>query len=201
MTTRRDKVTIVGDSAAADTDGLGDDVTGASFTLTASNAGDSLAHLITITNNTANSHAGKTITIVGTGPNGQAQTESVTGPGASATVTSTKYFLTVTSVTPSATIGADTFDIGWSADSVSPWEPLDRLMIRMNFGCTVASGSPTYTVQHTFDGVAVFKHSFVIDETTNQDGSYTGPIQAIRLNWTAAGEVNFTGILQTAKVE
>src|SRR5262245_46233862 len=105
--------------AAADTDGFGASLTstGSSYVLTATNAGDSVAHLVTFKNNSGNSHAGKTIAIVGTDENGRPLTESITGPAGSATVTSTKYFKTLTSVTPSASTGADTFDIGWAVGS------------------------------------------------------------------------------------
>lgn len=93
--------------------GFASNVTGDTFVLTANNSGDSLAHQVSVRNDTANDHSGKTLTLVGTDANGNPQTEVITGPGVSATVESTKYFLTLISVTPSATIGADTFDIGW----------------------------------------------------------------------------------------
>lgn len=93
--------------------GFASNVTGATFTLTANVCTDALAHQVSIRNDTANDHSGKTVTLVGTDPDGNAQTEIVTGPAGSATVESAKYFLTLTSATPSATIGADTFDIGW----------------------------------------------------------------------------------------
>lgn len=99
--------------AAASLTGFASNVTGATFTLTANDSGDDLAHRVSIRNDSATDHAGKTVTLVGTDYLGQPLTEVVTGPGTSATVESTGYFLTLTSATPSATIGADTFDIGW----------------------------------------------------------------------------------------
>jgi hypothetical protein len=82
---------------------------------------DGLAHKVAVKNLTSNSHAGQTLTIVGTDADDKAQTESgITGPAGSATVTSSKYFKTVTSVTPSATIGADTLDIGTSNAIAGP---------------------------------------------------------------------------------
>jgi len=99
--------------------GYASNVTGDAFTLTANDSGDSLAHQVSIRNDSANDHSGKTVTLVGTDANGNPQTEVVTGPGVSATVESTKYFLTLTSATPSATIGGDTFDIGWVDEVVS----------------------------------------------------------------------------------
>jgi hypothetical protein len=101
------------DAADALLTGFASNVTGAAFTLTANESGDSLAHRVSIRNDSATDHSGKTVTLVGTDADANPQTNVVTGPGNAATVESTKYFLTLTSATPSATIGADTFDIGW----------------------------------------------------------------------------------------
>lgn len=105
--------------------GFASNVTGATFTLTANSSGDSLAHQVSIRNDSATDHSGKTVTLVGTDHLGRALTEVVTAPAGSATVESAGYFLTLTSATPSATIGADTFDIGWVDEFVTPAIPLD----------------------------------------------------------------------------
>ncbi len=111
--------------ADANLTGFASNVTGATFTLSANTSGDSLAHQVSIRNDSATDHSGKTVTLVGTDHLGRALTEVVTGPAGSATVESTGYFLTLTSATPSATIGADTFDIGWVDEFVTPAIPLD----------------------------------------------------------------------------
>lgn len=191
------RIQLSGNSSAASLTGFASNVTGASWALTATSVGDSLAHLVTVRNDSATDHSGKTIALVGTDANGRPQTETLTGPGTSATVTSAKYWLTLTSATPSATIGADTFDIGWAASSISPsHRPANNRISEFNvgFGCTVLSGSPTYTVQHSYDGVAWFNHPSVAGETASQDGAYTNPVGEIRLSWAAAGEVALTGI-------
>src|SRR3990167_6092979 len=113
------------DPANADLTGFASNVTGAPSTLTTTPTTDGLAHQVSIRNDTANDHSGKTVTLVGTDADGRAQTEVVTGPACSATVESTKYFKTLTSATPSAAIGADTFDIGWVDEFVSQTIPLD----------------------------------------------------------------------------
>ena len=105
--------TIDLDVADASLTGFASNVTGATFTIATTAPTDGLAHQVSIRNDSATNHSGKTVTLVGTDADGRAQTEVVTGPGTSATVESTKYFATLTSATPSATIGADTFDIGW----------------------------------------------------------------------------------------
>jgi hypothetical protein len=56
----------------------------------------------------------------------------------------------------------------------------------IGFGVVVTSGTPTYTVQHTFDDPAVgfttwFDHPTVSGETTNQDGNYAFPVTAVKV--------------------
>lgn len=114
------------DPADANLIGFASNVTGAAFTLTANASGDSLAHQVSIRNDSATDHTGKTIALVGTDADGRAQTEDVTGPDNAATVESSKYWLTLTSATPSATIGADTFDIGWVDEFASKMLVLDH---------------------------------------------------------------------------
>src|SRR5690349_18456172 len=89
--------------AAADTDAIADDVTGAgAITLLATSAGDGLAHKITFASSA--NLSGLTFTIVGTDYRDQALTEVVTGPNNNS-VSSTGYFKTWTSITKSATLG------------------------------------------------------------------------------------------------
>ena len=56
----------------------------------------------------------------------------------------------------------------------------------IGFGVIVDSGSPTYTVQHTFDDPAVgfttwFDHPTVAGETANADGNYAFPITGVKV--------------------
>lgn len=114
------------DPSDEDIDWFCDGVSGAGpFTQLNTATPDGLAHQVSVKNNTANSHAGKNVTIVGTDADGNAISESITGPAGNATVETTKYYLTVASVTPSATIGADTFDVGFVDEFVSATIPLD----------------------------------------------------------------------------
>ena len=61
---------------------------------------------------------------------------------------------------------------------------------KIGFGIFV-EGTVTYSVQHTFDNpneVASptwFDHETVVGETTNQDGNYFFPFEAVRINVTA----------------
>ena len=188
------KHTIVANSVGASLLGMASNATGATWALTATSAADNLAHLITIRNDSATNHSAKTAILTGTDANGVAQTETLNLPAGSATVTSTKYFLTLTSVVPSATIGTDTMDIGWAAGSITPTNNfVMRSAFAFGFGCTVVSGPPTYTVQQTYDGTTWFDHATVAAETTSQEGSILVPVQAIRIKFTAAGAVTLTG--------
>lgn len=128
------------------------DVTGASFALTATETEDGLAHIIAIRNNSATDHSGKTLTLTGTDENGNAQTEIITGPGANAIVESTLYFKTLPSVVPSASIGADTFDIGIAAEFASHIVQTDNYLNRISYTASL-EGNANYAIDHTYNNV------------------------------------------------
>lgn len=178
--------------AALDADGLANDVAwaGGGYALTATSAGDNLAHIITILGNAVTNHSAKTFTITGTDADGVAQTEGIAGPNGVATVSTTKYFRTVTSVTVSATTGADTFDIGYSGVMVGPTFPLNWRQRNFQVSLGVAiTGTINYTVQHTFDQLSAaapstatwWPHSSLVSKTASSDGNYAFPVTATRL--------------------
>src|SRR3569623_1393634 len=110
------------------------------FTMTTTSPGDGLAHLVSLTS-TANLSA-ISMTQTGTDAEGRAQTEEVTGPN-NTTVYGTKYFATLTSVSASATLGANTMNVGFKDESVSPalpvrWRtnPIELCMV-FDLCCTV----------------------------------------------------------------
>lgn len=154
--------------ADANLTGFASNVTGAAFTLTATTSGDSLAHQVSIRNDSATDHSGKTVTLVGTDHLGRALTEVVTGPAGSATVESSGYFLTLTSATPSATIGADTFDIGWVDEFVTPAIALDwrsgigSLEIVITGTINIDLDSSNSDIQNSTDAA-----SWLVDTSTN----------------------------------
>jgi hypothetical protein len=178
-------------SVAANLTGFASNVTGAAFTLSANNSADSVAHKVTIRNDSTTDHTGKTITLVGTGANGEAITETIAGPNNAATVTSANYFLTLTSATPSATIGADTFDIGWAAAAVTPsinvqTHPGNHASA---IGISVdATGTPAYSLQQNYGG-DWYNHASIATKTGSADGSILFPVLALRLIFTAASTV------------
>jgi hypothetical protein len=174
--------------AALDADGHADNVTGAVWAIAVKTAGDGLGHFVTITNNTANDHSGKTITLTGSDANGKALTEVLAGPEGSDSVTSTKAFKILDSAVPSATIGADTFDIGWAAAAVSPWVDLNKN--QHPFAASVAvnpSGTIDFDVEHTYEdepdaSSMAIKHSGLTGKTAKDDGQYVAPVAAVRVN-------------------
>lgn len=121
---RRKKIDM--DPANTDATRYLSNATGATWTLTNTTPGDGLARVVTIVNDSATDHSAKTAVLTGTDADGKAQTETVNLPSGSGTTTSTKHFLTLTTVVPSATIGADTMDIGIGDDIVSATIPLNR---------------------------------------------------------------------------
>lgn len=148
--------TVTYTPADDDANGFGDDLQDSAagvFTLTANNAADSLAHFVTILGNAGTNHSGKTFTLTGTDANGVAQTENMAGPNGVATVTSTKYFLTLTALVVDSTTGTDSFDIGWTDDIVGPTYPLDwKSPYAANIYVDI-SGTIDFDIQQTFDNV------------------------------------------------
>jgi len=125
--------------------------TGATWALAQTTPGDSLARVVTIRNDAAVDHSAKTAILTGTDADGRAQTETVNLPGVSATITSTKHFLTLTTVVPSATIGGDTMDIGIGDDIVSKTVPLNHWSeVACGFMLDV-TGTIDVDVELTFD--------------------------------------------------
>lgn len=136
--------------AAVDTDGYVDGGSGASLTLLASSAGDSLAHQLNFTS--AANISDHTFLVTGTDENGIAQTETVTGPNAN-TVESAKYFLAVSSIVPNATLGADTVDIGWVDEFVTPAYRTDRYRDSLQAE-VIVTGTIDYSVQRTLSDMS-----------------------------------------------
>lgn len=137
--------------AALNRTGYLSNATGATWTLTSTTGpADGLAHLVTIIGDAATNHSAKTAVITGTDASDQAISETVNLPNGTATVTSTKYYKTVTSVVPSATIGADTMDIGWSAVGVTPTYVLDGACLAVaSYSVEPGATTANFTVQES----------------------------------------------------
>ena len=145
--------TIDIDPNDASTTRYASNVTGATWTLTNTTPGDSLAHQVSILNDSVTDHSAKTAILTGTDSDGKVQTETVNLPGTSATIESTKYFLTLTSVVPSATIGTDTMDIGIVDEVASQTYPIDRLSDNTCNIFVDVTGTIDFTVQELWSNV------------------------------------------------
>jgi hypothetical protein len=179
--------------AAASAAGYADNVaySGGGYALTATTTGDGCAHPVTILGNAATNHTGKTFTITGTDANGIAITNAIAGPNGVATVTSTKRFKTVTSVTVDSTTGADTFDIGWTALASTPWVTFNTRIapFSVGVGAILVSGSANYDLEHTYDEIdtntvvqVAFNNATMAAKTASSDVALTVPVKAVRLD-------------------
>lgn len=179
--------------AAASANGYANDVAYAAggYALTATAAGDGCAHPVVILGNAVTNHSAKTFTITGTDANDVAITNSIAGPNGNVTVTSTKRFKTVSSVTVDSTTGADTFDIGWTALASTPWVPLDvrQCPFEVGIGAVLVSGSANYDLEHTYDDVdtnavvqVAYNNATMAGKTASFDVGLTYPVRAVRLD-------------------
>ena len=116
---------------------------GPTFTTIAGSPGDGLAHLVSVTS-AANINT-IVFTIVGTDANDNIISTTVTGVNAN-TVTGTVYFKTVTSVSISATLGANTASVGWTAVGLTPMIMLSYPMVgQATVQCDVGATTCNYT--------------------------------------------------------
>ena len=128
--------------------------TGAATAVTTSTTTDGLAHTVTLVAPVQATLAGVTFTIVGTDADGNAQTETgLVGPASGATVVSTKYFKSITTIQPSATMGALVVSVGCSAVSASPSIPLERRSISPAYLDIDITGTINFTVNETFEDI------------------------------------------------
>lgn len=172
--------------AAANLTGFASNVTGAAFAITTNSVGDNMQHLVTIRNDSATDHSAKTVTLVGTDANGNSQSETLNAPAGSATVTSTKEFRTLTSATPSASIGADTFDIGWTAVASGPWVEVTMQDGKPTVG-VITGGTINYDVELNLGGTTLgaascFKSANMTAKTAKAYEMLTGVVTSVRLH-------------------
>ena len=170
--------------------GFASNVTAAAWTLTATSVADGTARRVSIRNDSAVDHSLKTALLTGKDENNNTQTETVNLPGASLTITSTKYFKTLSSVVPSATIGANTMDIGFVDELVTPAIMLNHYAQRGVAFHVEVTGTINYTVQQTLDDLqdsaAVISWSnhdsaALVGATTSKNGSYEYIPRAMRV--------------------
>ncbi len=135
---------------------------------------DALAHQVTLTS--AANLSGSNITINGTDADDRTIAETIAGPNVN-TVETTKFFKTITSITASVSLGANTMDVGIADEFVSPTLPQERYLV---------SGFPP-AVQVIITGTI----NFDIEDTDSdfRDTPNSPPAQDT-LNW--LNDANFT---------
>lgn len=149
MTMRPVYVTL--DLADASTNGIANGLTGAgpwdTSDFTAEGPSDGLAHQLGLAS-TADLSA-ITITVTGLDADGVEISEAIVGPNNS-TAESTLYFASVSAISVSATLGANTLDVGWVDEAASPTIPLEMYLEGDRTSVEVAvTGTADFDIQVT----------------------------------------------------
>lgn len=151
----------------ADQDYFANNATGETITLAENTTPDGYAYKVAILNNTGNSKTGINFTITGLDADGKAQSEVLAGPGGSATVYSVYYYSRVNSITLSATLGADTVDIGTSGFFATKTYPLTGCKTA-SIDLNLKSGSINFTGQCSYNEVSTTEPPYLWDNLTGQ---------------------------------
>ena len=155
-------IRLVLDIDDADADGIADGNSSASTSVTLDGtltsggtytSADGLAHQINITDVGADDQSGATYTLTGTDADGNSITEAVTGPTASATVESTLYYKTLTSVAIASPVAASTVDIGTVDEVATSTQILNYHNQVAPVVNVVPTGTINFTVQETHDNL------------------------------------------------
>lgn len=149
---------------------------------------DGCSHPATI--NSAADLSGITFTITGTDAEGRTISEALVGPTAAATVTSVKYYATVTSLVASSTVGANTFQMGWTALARTPIYPVDAYAHGGPVVAVDIGGTVTYTGKATNGDVySIASDTLFFDTITGMDaktvdstGSPVGGCTGVRID-------------------
>lgn len=162
---------------------------------------DSLAHRLSIIDLGADVQTGATYTITGESEAGIEQTEDIAGPGASATIETTKYFQTVSSITIASPVATSTIDVGTVDEVQTKVFPLNNYN---RVGATIfvdVTGTIDFTVQETFNPMSeadpAANATFIditalADKTADTVGSATVGATAMRVtinSYTTGAEV------------
>lgn len=132
--------------------------------------------------------AARTFTVSGTDAHGNSITDTVTGISNN-TVATTKYFLTVTSITVDASFSANNVTVGTSAAIATKVIPVDHYdTVAPQVTVDLVSGTATWSVQETYSDIQSSTASIVWITPTAHSGkssSLTAPIdvhpRAVRL--------------------
>jgi hypothetical protein len=160
--------------------------TGVAKAPTTTSTTDGLAHYVTLTSPSQASLAGINFTIVGTDADGHSISETIAGPASASTVTGTKFFKTVSTIQPSATMGALTLAVGIAVTAIAQTIALTNSVAAA--GMTVAvTGTINYSVYETFANVYEHEATTVSTKITALDSKSA--------NTSANASVSATGII------
>ena len=160
--------------------------TGAATAPTTTSTTDGLAHYVTLTSPVQATLAGINFTIVGTDPDGHDISETIAGPASASTVTSTKFFKTVATIQPSATMGALTLAVGIAVTAITPTIPLTNSPAAASMTVAV-TGTVNYTMYETFANVYV--------HTANSVSTAITALTSKTANTSGTAAVSATGVL------
>jgi hypothetical protein len=179
-------------------------------------------HQIQFTPGAGDDLTGINFTLTGTDLHGNVQSEVIAGPNA-VVANSTKYYLTVTSITADVAGGAgETVSVGVNGVTQGEPIPLDQYVPNFNvmLAAILKSGAATFTAQYTFDDVFLkyapantnypgqpagdpstitwWNDADITAAVASSKGSLVNPVKAVRLNTAAgsAGVVEFQVIQQ-----
>ena len=123
-------------------------VAATSLTLTAGAA--SLSYPAQLVLTASANFTGVTFTVVGTGPAGQIQTETLAGPNTT-TVNSVLYYKSVTSITSDGGVAGGAIKVGSTGLTSTRWVRFDSFASPVTAVQVDASGTVNFTVQTTMD--------------------------------------------------
>lgn len=135
--------------------------TGAAIVPTTTATTDGLAHIVTLTSAGGVDLSTLSFALVGTDADGKTQTDTIAAGPNGTTVSSAKYFKTLTSVTPSATMATKEMTIGIGAASLTPTVALERRSIAAAALTVETSGTINYTAQETIGDVFAYQPSIL----------------------------------------
>lgn len=187
--------------AAADDDGISlsqTPLTAGNLTITGALASGGAATLTTagmgrqVIITSAGDDSLLTFTVYGTNPNGNSQTEAITG-AATGVATGLQSFQTVTRIAVSgATAGA--VKAGTNGVGATRWLPMNIHAQPVNISIgAVVTGTVNYTLQYTYDDVnavtsqnvwvppTTWNDTTMVSKTANNDTTFSLPINALRI--------------------
>lgn len=126
-----------------------------------------MGRIIVITDEGADIQTGATYTLTGTNANNETITEDLTGPGSAATIVSTKFYKTLTSIAIASPVVGSTVDIGTRGTTLSARSAAVLLNHYNRVAAQVAidvTGTCNVDILETFDNIIGGDRTF---ETAN----------------------------------